>query len=107
MTSLSHPFLDLSTAPEVPKDKLKDVDNLYEWIKQQPRFPNLTYQHAHLFLFACFWDMENAKKALQKYCHIRASSPEIFANRDPLNAGCQNLFNIAYEFKIKFINSIK
>lgn len=64
-------------------------------IKEQPRFPKFSKNHAYLFLYACFWDKTNAKKAMQKYCHLHAISPELFNNRDPMLPAIQNILNIA------------
>lgn len=63
-------------------------------IKQQPRFPAFTKNHAHLFLHACLWNLEDAKKALYKYAHIHATAPDIFDNRDVLSTGVQLVLNM-------------
>lgn len=31
MTQMNHPFKNRSLLDKVPKDKIKDVDDLYEW----------------------------------------------------------------------------
>ena len=62
-------------------------------IKEQPRFPAFSKNHAHLFLHACLWNVDDAKKALQKYSQIHANSPEIFDNRDIMGAGVQMTLN--------------
>ncbi|XP_055636285.1 alpha-tocopherol transfer protein-like [Toxorhynchites rutilus septentrionalis] len=95
MTTLSHPYKDCPEPKEVPPQFRRDVDALFEWIKQQPRFPAYTRNHAHLFLHACLWDVENAKKALHKYGHIHATAPDIFDNRDVLLSGSQSVLNMA------------
>ncbi|XP_058821910.1 alpha-tocopherol transfer protein-like [Topomyia yanbarensis] len=96
MTTLSHPYKDCSEPKEVPTQYAKDVDALFEWIKQQPRFPAYTKNHAHLFLHACLWDIENGKKALQKYAHIHATAPDIFDNRDILSPGVQFVLSMTH-----------
>lgn len=63
-------------------------------IKDQPTFPDFTREHAHQFLHACYWNPIKAKKALQNYCEIRANTPLLFDNRDPLSDSVQNVFNM-------------
>ncbi|XP_058116316.1 alpha-tocopherol transfer protein-like [Anopheles ziemanni] len=96
MTTLSHPFKDSPEPLEVPKEHVANVDTLFEWIKEQPRFPAFSKNHAHLFLHACLWNVEDAKKALQKYSQIHANSPEIFDNRDIMSAGVQMTLNATH-----------
>ncbi|KAL1403302.1 hypothetical protein pipiens_001799 [Culex pipiens pipiens] len=96
MSTLSHPYKDCPEPKEVPTEYRKDVDALFEWIKQQPRFPAFTLNHAHLFLHACHWVIEDAKKALQKYAHIHATAPDIFDNRDILSSGVQLVLNMTH-----------
>ncbi|KXJ80465.1 alpha-tocopherol transfer protein-like [Aedes albopictus] len=96
MTTLSHPYKDCPGPKEVPTEYIKDVDVLFEWIKQQPRFPAFTKNHAHLFLHACLWNLEDAKKALYKYAHIHATAPDIFDNRDVLSTGVQLVLNMTH-----------
>jgi hypothetical protein len=64
-------------------------------LQEQPRFPNYSKHHAHLFLHACIWNMDASKKAMKKYARIRAESPDIFDNRDPLSPGIQYIFSKA------------
>uniref|UniRef100_A0A182K9E8 CRAL-TRIO domain-containing protein n=1 Tax=Anopheles christyi TaxID=43041 RepID=A0A182K9E8_9DIPT len=96
MTTLSHPFKDSPEPLEVPKEHAANVDTLFAWIKDQPRFPAFSKNHAHLFLHACLWNVEDAKKALQKYAQIHANSPEVFDNRDIMGAGVQMTLNATH-----------
>lgn len=63
-------------------------------IQAQPRFPPYSRNHAVLFLHACYWDQVAAKSALEKYSTIRAASPELFDNRDPLMPSIQQVFDL-------------
>ncbi|XP_037039600.1 retinaldehyde-binding protein 1-like [Bradysia coprophila] len=95
MTKLLHPFLNHPvTTEKLTSDQNALVDDLYNWIKDQPTYPNLSREHAHQFLHACYWNTLKAKKALQNYCEIRANSPLIFANRDSMSDSVQNVFNM-------------
>lgn len=96
MSTFSHPYKDCPEPKEVPTEHRKDVDALFEWIKQQPRFPAYNLNHAHLFLHACHWDTETAKKALYKYAHLHATAPDIFDNRDSLSTGVQFVLNMTH-----------
>ncbi|XP_059619777.1 uncharacterized protein LOC132263807 [Phlebotomus argentipes] len=96
MSQMTHPFKNRSLLDKIPRDKVKDVDDLYEWMKQQPRFPAYTKDHAYLFLHACLWVPEDAKRALQKYCQLRASSSDVFENRDVEDKAIQSVFDITH-----------
>lgn len=63
-------------------------------IKDQPTFPNFSRDHAHQFLHACYWNPIKAKKALQNYCEIRANSPALFENRDPMSDSFQTVLSM-------------
>jgi len=94
MIKLPHPFLNRPLTEKLPSDKNTLVDDMYNWIKDQPTFPNFTREHAHQFLHACYWNPIKAKKALQNYCEIRANTPQLFDNRDPLSDSVQNIMNM-------------
>lgn len=64
-------------------------------IKEQPRFPEYTRNHAILFSHACYWDVKAAKSALERYASIRANAPDLFDARDPMLPSCQQIFNTA------------
>ncbi|XP_055611346.1 uncharacterized protein LOC129757959 [Uranotaenia lowii] len=105
MTTLSHPYKDCPELKEIPTEHIKDVNALYEWIKQQPRFPAFTKNHAHLFLHACIWDTEFAKKALHKYAHLHATAPDIFDNRDIFSSGVQLVMNMTHMVSLPKLTS--
>lgn len=62
-------------------------------IQTQEHFPNYSKDHAHIFLYACIWNMEAAKKAIERYGEIRASAPNIFGNRDIFLPTIQSAFD--------------
>jgi len=96
MTTLPHPFYKKASEFEVPAGKVKDVDEFFKWIQEQEKFPNYSRDHAHLFLHACIWDVEAAKKAIKKYGQIRGNAPEIFNDRDPLLPSIQFVYENAF-----------
>lgn len=63
-------------------------------VKGQAQFPNYSKNHVHLFMHACYWDKQAARKAMEKYGEIRAAAPELFADRDPMLPSIQHVFNI-------------
>lgn len=63
-------------------------------IQTQPRFPAYSRNHVVLFLHACYWDPVAAKSALERYATIRAASPDLFDNRDPLHSSIQQVFDM-------------
>lgn len=62
-------------------------------IQTQEHFPNYSKDHAHIFLYACIWNMEAAKKAIERYGEIRANAPNIFGNRDIFLPSIQSAFD--------------
>lgn len=100
MTNLAHPFKELasvaSTLPALDDDQRQLVDELHHWSGAQPKFPNFSRTHAHQFLHACLWDARAARKSMQKYCAIRAASPNLFGQRDPMLPAMQQVLDLAY-----------
>lgn len=84
----------LSESPITDVFMILHVNDFFYRIKDQPTFPNFTREHAHQFLHACYWNPIKSKKALQNYCEIRANTPLLFDNRDPLSDSVQNILNM-------------
>lgn len=95
MTTLSHPFFKHPDVVPVPEDKADDVEAIYQWILEQKNFPNFTRNHAHLFLFACLWDVKNTQAALTRFVQIRSGAPDVFSERDPCLESIQSVFNMS------------
>lgn len=93
----SHPFKDPAAKPlpKIDATQQQLVDELFEWCSQQPKFPSFSLTHAHQFLHACLWDAKAARKSLQKYCSIRASSNNLFGLRDPMLPSMQTVLDVA------------
>lgn len=97
-TKLAHPFKDAAIAAQLPAlDAAQQqlVDEFHQWSQAQPKFPHFSRAHAHQFLHACLWDVRAARKSMQKYCSIRAATPTLFAQRDPLLPAMQDVLNLA------------
>jgi len=95
MDEFSHPFMNNPEQLPIPVEQNATVESFFEWIKKQPTFPAFTRNHAILFLHACYWDLAAAKNATLQYATIRASSPELFENRDPTLDKIQQILNVA------------
>jgi hypothetical protein len=93
MTTLSHPYKDHPEPYLWPEDKVQQIEEFYEWMQTQPRFPNFSKNHAHLFLHACYYNVENSKKAMQRYVELRATAPDCFDNRDINLPNLQTTYN--------------
>lgn len=62
-------------------------------IQTQPRFPSFSKNHAHLFLHACYFNVEDSKRAIQRYVELRAAAPDCFDNRDIMLPNTQITYN--------------
>ncbi|XP_037868801.1 retinol-binding protein pinta [Bombyx mori] len=62
-----------------------------EWFRKQPHFPKKIDDILIVrFLHSCYYDVENAKKTANKFFEMRATCPDLFANRDPTGPDIQN-----------------
>ncbi|XP_026466492.1 retinaldehyde-binding protein 1-like [Ctenocephalides felis] len=96
-TQLSHPFINGENTVPIPEGKEAEVDAFYQWMMEQKNVAaGFTKGHALLFLHACYWNEANSKKAFQKYLTIRANSPEIFMDRDPLSPNVGAMYDLAH-----------
>jgi len=92
-TKLSHPYKDHPEPWKWPKERENDIEELYQWLNKQPRFPKMTKNHVHQFYHACIYDKEETKKAFNRYVELRASAPDCFGIRDPLLPEIQFIYN--------------
>lgn len=97
MTTLSHPFKEPADTPLPDLDDAQKrlVDDLEQWCREQPKFPNFSRAHAHQFLHACLWDERAARKSMQKYITIRTTSQNLFGQRDPMLPSMQTVMDIS------------
>ncbi|KAJ9593638.1 hypothetical protein L9F63_014816 [Diploptera punctata] len=67
-----------------PSGHQQDAEHLREWLKAQPHLPHLSDEHLYLFLNSCGYQLTKTKQTIDNYYTLRTSSPELFANRNPL-----------------------
>ncbi|KAK3921354.1 Alpha-tocopherol transfer protein-like [Frankliniella fusca] len=86
---------ELDQDPEITKD---DVKRLREWLRKQPHLPShMEDERLERFLYGCKFSLERTKHVLDTYYRVRATSPEIFGNRDPLSDELQrNIRDMSY-----------
>ncbi|KAE8736654.1 hypothetical protein FOCC_FOCC017891 [Frankliniella occidentalis] len=86
---------ELDQDPEITKD---DVKRLREWLKKQPHLPShMEDERLERFLYGCKFSLERTKHVLDTYYRVRATSPDIFCNRDPLSDEVQrNIKDMSY-----------
>lgn len=64
-------------------------------INELPHEEKFSKNHAYLFLHSCYFNMEDAKKAVKKYCELRVKNFDLFGNRDPLQEDTQKALDIS------------
>ncbi|XP_053671324.1 alpha-tocopherol transfer protein-like [Anopheles nili] len=62
--------------------RASDVRKLDEWSRTQPHLPSITELELILFLHSNYYDLEAAQRTIESYYSFRASSKNLFANRD-------------------------
>lgn len=72
----------------------KQLTLFSEWVRNQPQFPEIPDKLLHRFLHSCYYDLDNAKSALELFVSIRNETPELFTNRDPLSPSIQETMKI-------------
>ncbi|XP_004929637.1 alpha-tocopherol transfer protein isoform X2 [Bombyx mori] len=72
----------------------KQLTLFSEWVRNQPQFPEIPEKLLHRFLHSCYYDLDNAKSALELFVSIRNETPELFTNRDPLSPSIQETMKI-------------
>ncbi|XP_049964366.1 alpha-tocopherol transfer protein-like [Schistocerca serialis cubense] len=75
-----------------------EIQQLKEWVEQQPHLPPVPEEQLPLFLRTADGDLEKAKEGVDLYYTVRTHAPEAFSNRDPLMPEIDNvaaLFHVA------------
>ncbi|XP_013184047.2 clavesin-1 [Amyelois transitella] len=81
-TKYSHPFLrGLKPFPEGYDDEIQQIR---EWMKSQPHLPYISDDFIMLFLHSNMYKVKETKETIEWYFTIRANTPDLFTNRDPL-----------------------
>ncbi|KAB0791364.1 hypothetical protein PPYR_03164 [Photinus pyralis] len=63
--------------------RVEDVRALQEWVEKQPHMPSISECLLIAFLQSCYWSMEQAKEAIERFVTWRAAWPDIFVGLDP------------------------
>ncbi|KAF5284121.1 hypothetical protein FQR65_LT00121 [Abscondita terminalis] len=95
---LQHPFMD--GLKEVPQSKAKDLKKIKTWMANQPHLPVISDEYIHLFLHACFYNQDKTKHTIETYFTIRASTPSIFADRNPHSESMNYMLTLANVFRL-------
>ncbi|CAG9831433.1 unnamed protein product [Diabrotica balteata] len=59
-----------------------NVEEIRKWLSFNTKIPPVSDEQIVLFLLACNNDLEQTKHTIESFFQIKASSPELFTNRD-------------------------
>ncbi|XKL64339.1 hypothetical protein PGB90_004425 [Kerria lacca] len=90
-----HPFsADQEYAKTTTLLKKSDIDELTDWVKQQPHLPaDITEEQLILFHHSCYYKMEDTKNCIKVYFSLRIGSSEYFVKRDVNTPSLQQALN--------------
>ncbi|XP_063368160.1 alpha-tocopherol transfer protein-like [Cydia amplana] len=79
---------------EDPQKELeKQVTELKEWAAKHPHVAkDMDDKLLRRFLHSCYYDMPKTQKAVEVFSNLRADTPEIFGDRDPLGKRVNQAF---------------
>ncbi|XP_050668440.1 uncharacterized protein LOC126967787 [Leptidea sinapis] len=93
-TKFSHPFLyGLKPMPEGHEEELQEVR---EWMKSQPHLPHISDEFIILFLHSNYYKVKETQETIEFYFTLRASSPDLFTNRDPMVPKNKAILDLAH-----------
>lgn len=69
-TKLSHPYKDHPESWQWPEERKQEIEELYKWLCEEPRFPKMSKNHVHQFYHACLYNIEETKKAFHRYVEV-------------------------------------
>nr|BAN20711.1 conserved hypothetical protein [Riptortus pedestris] len=76
-----------------PKLKKEDVQAIQEWIKSTDYLPKIDDEMVCNFLYACFYNVEQAKKTIENFYTYKNTMPDFFDNWDPSIKEIQDAIN--------------
>ncbi|XP_063222910.1 alpha-tocopherol transfer protein-like [Bacillus rossius redtenbacheri] len=88
------PFLHGLPQVDLPKSRQDNMEHVRSWLDFQPHLPELTDEHLHLYLHACYDNLEKTKQMIESCYTFRTLTPELFSNRDLLEQGLQGILDI-------------
>ncbi|KAI8434332.1 hypothetical protein MSG28_012404 [Choristoneura fumiferana] len=78
------------------------MGRLKEWVTQEPHIPkDMDDKLLRRFLHCSYYDIEKAQNVIESFSSLRATSPELFNDRDPLSKQIQNTLKIVNLARIK------
>ncbi|XP_041971963.1 alpha-tocopherol transfer protein-like [Aricia agestis] len=93
-TKYSHPFLrGLKPVPEGYESELQEIR---EWMKTQPHLPYISDEYLYLFMHSNFFKVKETKDTIESYFTLRANTPDLFTNRDPLLPKNKTILDITH-----------
>jgi len=78
--------------PEITDEIL---DNLQKWANDRG-LPNIPKEQLALFTHSCYFDIEATRRCMNVYYSIRATTPELFNNRDSSLENLQHSLRTLY-----------
>lgn len=69
-----------------PEIKLSDIQILGEWCEKQPHLSEIQNVELVLFLHSNYYRIKPAKEMIENYYTYRIHAPELFSNKDMLDA---------------------
>ncbi|CAH0595133.1 unnamed protein product [Chrysodeixis includens] len=93
-TKFLHPFLrGLKPLPEGHEDEIQQIR---EWMKSQPHLPHISDEYVVLFLHSNYYKVKETKDTIECYFTLRANTPDLFTNRDPMTVKNKTIMDITH-----------
>lgn len=59
--------------------KKEDIDQMKKWVEEQPYLPICTKEQLMWFYHSCYFNLESAKIALDRYFTLKTENPNCFS----------------------------
>ncbi|KAK5646476.1 hypothetical protein RI129_004940 [Pyrocoelia pectoralis] len=93
---------------EVPSRIPEDIDHIRKWLTKQPHLKARTDDQWLLnFLRGCKFSLDRTKEVLENFYTTRSATPELFANRDPLQPEIKKILELGLFLPIEVQNGPK
>ncbi|XP_063929844.1 retinol-binding protein pinta-like [Zophobas morio] len=74
--------------------KKEEVQKFYDWVNEQPHLPKINELQAILFLHACNYNEDAAKKTIDTFFTVKTMDPGLFKMRNPRNSPINNSLDV-------------
>lgn len=64
-------------------------------MKSQPHLPYVSDEYLYLFLHSNYFKVKETKETIENYFTLRANTPDLFSNRDPLAPKNKQVLDLA------------